>query len=191
MGIISQVCGTTLSGGVCVWLTSEYSGRFSSAFGGCWNRYNCRRFFTECRCFRSSQGASQLATRKAPGARGVRGGLSVLWRRHRQGAGCQAGAFWSRLSGNQQGERKDVTETFHVWSLQALTFTFFVCLFVCRRWTLWSVRSSFWRTCATIASCSITVAFGTTNRGNSPFLSNSCLGYVLYGASCWKAVQLY
>lgn len=35
-------------------------------------------FFTECRCFRSSQGASQLATRKAPGARGVRGGLSVL-----------------------------------------------------------------------------------------------------------------
>lgn len=60
-------------------------------------------------CFCSTAGASQLATRKAPGARGVRGGLPLLWRWHGTRARRQAGALWSGLSRNQQGERERLT----------------------------------------------------------------------------------
>lgn len=59
-------------------------------------------------CFCSSTGASQLATRKAPGAWGVRGGLPLLWRWHGTRASRQAGALWSRLSRNQQGWREQL-----------------------------------------------------------------------------------
>lgn len=56
-------------------------------------------------CFGSSTGTRQLATREAPGARGVRGGVPLLWCWHGPRAGRQAGALWPRLSRNQQGER--------------------------------------------------------------------------------------
>lgn len=56
------------------------------------------------------------------------------------------------------------------------------CLVPCsgRRWMLWSARSSCWKICVTSGSFSTTVVFGTWNRGSSPFLSNSCLGWVFW-----------
>lgn len=81
-------------GSVCLWGLSHKMNYWGGVFIKLWL------------CFCSSAGASQLATRKAPGARGVRGGIPLLWRRHRPRAGRQAGAVWSRLSRNQQGERE-------------------------------------------------------------------------------------
>lgn len=132
-------------------------------------------------CFCSTAGASQLATRKAPGARGIRGGLPLLWRRHRPRAGRQTGALWSRLSRNQQGERQRHWLNIRAQDSQVMLWikTKDALFFSCRRWTLWSVRFSCWRICVTSGSFSTMVVFGTSIRRSSPFLSSSCLGCVL------------
>lgn len=143
-------------------------------------------------CFCSAAGASQLASRKAPGPRGVRGSLPLLWCRHRPRTGRQAGALWHRLSGNQQGEREhnkslsacvlgQKTKWFYDSRIKMLyMFFFFHSSFFCRRWMLWSVRFSCWRICTTSGLFSTMVVFGTLNRGNSPFLLSLCLGCVLH-----------
>ena len=48
-----------------------------------------------------------------------------------------------------------------------------------RRWARWSVKSSFWRTCAMSGSSSTTAACETRWTERSPFLWSTCLAWVL------------
>lgn len=153
-----------------------------SASRGLSNEMNhCWVFIIWCVVLFSAAGACQLAARKAPGTWGVRGGLPLLRRRHGPRAGRQAGAVWTRLSRNQQGECEKKLEQAASYNQnihRKMDRLYISCLCLCRRWTLWSVRFSCWRICVTRESFSTTVVSGTWNRRSSPFLWSSCPGCV-------------